>query len=188
MKRSVWASRHARPWQKPGKWDQFPTLLLLQLLLPSALSAQSRHEFTLDFRPFAGMAAYAWQLSPGTYFGLGLGGGIDELDVTLTPNTDGQDFHKFEDLAHANAFVRRKAGTHWDFDLGARVGIGDVRECMVSDCFPGWFLGGYANVFWGGSRWKVGPRIIIARVFDNDGNNDTVVHLEILTGRVRIGR
>ena len=58
---------------------------------------------------------------------------------------------------------------------------------MVSDCLPGWFFGGYANVFWGGSRWKVGPRIIVAQVHDDD-NSDTVVHLEILTGRVRIGR
>jgi hypothetical protein len=190
MKRSVWAPRHAQPWQKPGKWDQVPTLLLLLLLLPSALSAQGRHEFTLDFRPFAGLAAYAWQLSPGTYFGLGLGGGIDELDFTLVPFEGGvsnDEFHQFEEIAHASAFVRRKAGTHWDFDVGARAGIGEVRSCMVSDCLPGWFFGGYANVFWGSSRWKVGPRIIVAQVHDDD-NGDTVVHLEILTGRVRIGR
>ena len=91
-------------------------------------------------------------------------------------------------VALASAFLRRKAGTHWDFDVGARTGIGEVRSCAVSDCWPGWFLGGYANVFWGGSHWKVGPRMIVARVFDNGGVSDTVVHLEILTGRVRIGR
>src|SRR5262245_29505808 len=152
-------------------------LPLLLLLLPAALSAQSKNEFTLDFRPFAGMAAYAWQLSPGTLFGLGAGGGIDELDFTIVPfegGASGGKFHQFEEILHASAFVRRKAGVHWDFDLGARVGIGVVRECVVSDCWPGWFLGGYANAFWGGSHWKVGPRIIVARVFDNGGVSDTV--------------
>jgi hypothetical protein len=53
------------------------------LLLPIAVAAQAAREFTLDFRPFAGMAAFAWRTAPGTYLGIGLGGGIDELDRTL---------------------------------------------------------------------------------------------------------
>ena len=159
--------------------------LITLLFLPATASAQ--REFTLDFRPFAGMAAFAGRTAPGTYLGIGLGGGIDELDRTLTPDPEDQDFHKFEQLAHASVFLRRKAGTHWDFDVGARVGIGDVRECLASDCWPGWSAGAYANAFWGGSRWKVGPRLVWARVSD-DNQNDNVLYLEILTGRVRIGR
>ena len=65
--------------------------------------------------------------------------------------------------------------------------MGDVRACLVSDCWPGWFAGAYVGAFWGGSRWKVGPRLLWARVSD-DSNNDSVLYLEVLTGRVRIGR
>src|SRR5688572_20480172 len=105
-------------------------LALAALLLPAGVTAQRAREFTLDFRPFAGMVALAWRAVPNTYLGIGLGGGIDELDRTLTPDPEDEDFHKFQEFAHASAFVRRKVGTHWDFDLGARVGIADVRECF----------------------------------------------------------
>ena len=167
--------------------DTRKVIALAALLLPAAAAAQGAREFTFDFRPFAGMVAYAWRTAPGTYIGIGLGGGIDELDKTLSPDSESEAFHKFEQLAHASMFVRRKAGTHWDLDLGARLGIGDVRECLASDCWPGWFAGAYASAFFGGSRWKVGPRLVWARVNDSD-QSDNVLYLEILTGRVRIGR
>ena len=160
-------------------------LLLAALALCAPAGTQAQREFALDFRPFSGSLSLAWQTSPNLYAGLGLGGGIDfsPFHRTLTPDPDDEDFHDLEQFAHAIAFLRLKPTQNWDLDVGARGGFGTVRECFASDCWPGGYVGAYASVFWGSRRWKFGPRIMVARLED-DGNTDTVVHLEILTGRI----
>jgi hypothetical protein len=161
----------------------FASVLLL-LTLPVVCHAQGT-ELALDFRPFSGVLSIAWPTGSSFSAGLALGGGIDELDRTLHPDTDSQTFTTLLQLAHVGAFVRKSVSSHIDADLGLRAGIGSVRECGSSDCWPGLYTGMYANLFWGSERVKVGPRLLWAVVRES-GHSDSVLYLEILTGRISV--
>jgi hypothetical protein len=163
-------------------------LALCALLLSTAgVSAQTPdRELALDFRPFAGALSIAWRTSDAWSIGLALGGGIDELDRTLVPDTDDPDYHAFEQYLHAAVFARHKPSQRIDLDVGLRGGFADVRTCGASDCWPGLYAGAYAGAFWGGRRWKLGPRLLVGRVYEHP-YSDTVVYMEILTGRFSFG-
>jgi hypothetical protein len=156
-------------------------LVFLLLTIPVPCRAQGT-ELALDFRPFSGVLSIAWPTGSLVSAGLAIGGGIDELDRTLQPDTDAEEFSPLLQLVHAGVFAR-KSSRRVDIDLGLRAGVGSVRECFSSDCWPGLYTGVYANVFWGSERVKVGPRLLWAVVRES-GHSDAVLHLEILTGRI----
>ena len=164
-------------------------LVTLLFLVPVMANAQTAaREFTVDLRPFSATLSLAWRAAPATYLGIGLGGGIDEFDRTLSPDPESRDFTTLEQLLHVNAFVRQKPSAKLDLDLGARAGIGGVRRCYVSDCWPGLYFGICASAMWGGRHFKLGPSLFWVRVREIDGGNtDGVLHLEILTGRWSVG-
>ena len=171
-----------------GPRQHAAVLAHMALLLASAgARAQAPdREVALDFRPFAGALSIAWRTSDAWSIGLALGGGIDELDRTLVPDTDDPAFHGFEQYLHASVFARHKPSPRVDLDLGLRGGFADVRECGSSDCWPGLYAGAYVGAFWGGRHWKLGPRLMVGRVYEHPFD-DTVVYLEILTGRFTLG-
>src|SRR5687767_14213162 len=153
----------------------------------SASAQTSARELHLDFRPFARQLGLAWRVAQQWSAGIAVGGGIDELDRTLQPDTDSDEYHPLEQLANLNSFVRYKPSSRVDVDGGLRLGIGDVRNCFASDCWPGWLAGAYVGVSWGGKRWKVGPRLLFATVHETGDRKDDVVYVEILTGRFSVG-
>jgi hypothetical protein len=160
------------------------TLVTLLFLVPVMANAQTAaREFTADLRPFSATLSLAWRAAPATYLGIGLGGGIDMFDRTLSPDPDGRDL---EQLLHVDAFVRQKPSAKLDLDLGARWGLGGVGRCN-GDCGPGFYSGIYASAMWGGRHFKLGPRLFWVRVREFDGGNTGVLHLAILTGRWSVG-
>ncbi len=164
-------------------------LLMGLLLAPAQMPAQGT-ELTLDFRPFSGVLSVAWKTGDAWYAGAGLGAGVDELNRTLAPNPNDEGFHSFEQWLHASAFARYKPTRRIDVDVGLRIGFGAVRSCSASDCWPDSYKGAYIGAFWGGKRWKVGPRLLVANVNETDteaDKSDNVVYLEILTGRFSVG-
>lgn len=162
-------------------------LVLLLLAAPVALSAQTTQELDIDFRPFAGTLSYVWNANQaGTRaWGIAAGGGIDELDRTLVPSTASYRFEPFYQLIHVGALHRWRSGTRWDVDLGLRLGLGDVRNCDASDCWPGAFIGLYVAPMWGGRTFKIGPRLLTAVSRYND-HRDAVVYVEVLNGRLAL--
>ena len=127
-----------------------------------------------------GMISLGWRAVPGTYIGLGLGAGTDELGQTLRPR-DKQLYHDFEQYLHLDLFLRHKPRPRFDFDLGLRGGFGEVRNCDGCD-LPAAFAGVYGSVFVGSARWKLGTGLIAARVVDGS-SRDNVVHWEVITLR-----
>jgi hypothetical protein len=155
-------------------------LLLLLALAATPCLAQVR-TFSIDGRPLGGMISLGWRANPGTYIGLGLGGGSDELGVTVRPRNS-EDYRDFGQYLHLDLFVRHKPSARLDLDVGLRGGIGEIRECRASDCLPGVFAGAYAGVFFGSAHWKLGTRIIGARVTE-PAFGDNVIHWEVITLR-----
>ena len=155
--------------------------LLLLTLVALPCSAQVR-TFSIDAHPIGGMISLGWRAATTTYIGLGIGGGTDEFGYTLRPR-DKEAYRDFGQYLHLDLFVRHKPRTRLDFDVGLRGGIGEVRECRSSDCLPGAFAGVYAGVFAGSARWKLGTRLIAARVVQSSDQRDNVVHWEVLTLR-----
>jgi hypothetical protein len=151
-----------------------------------ARAQQPVREFTLDVQPFAATLILASRLRPAIYLGVGVGGGINYLDRTFGPDTEGGTYHNLEQLLHANVFFRFKPADFVDLDFGPRAGIGGVQECTVSDCWPGLYLALQAGAFWGNRRWKVGPRLLLAHVSESN-QTETVIHLEFLTARLSFG-
>ena len=162
------------------------TLVTLLFLVPVMANAQTAaREFTADLRPFSATLSLAWRAAPATYLGIGLGGGIDMLDRTLSPDADRSDLVQ---LLHVSVFVRQKPSAKLDLDLGARAGFGIVRRCYSSDCWPDRYLGIYASAMWGGRHFKLGPSLFWVFVPELDsGNTVGVLHLAILTGRWSVG-
>lgn len=154
------------------------------LVSVAPLHAQRSNEFTLDLRPFGGSVGFAQRISDGVYLGLSAGGGVDALDRTFAPDPAAEAYRAFEQIVHVNAFLRQKPSEHFDVDLGLRLGIGGVRECTASDCWPGAFVGMTAGAFWGSDRVKVGPRLLWALARES-GESSPVVYAELLTVRIR---
>jgi hypothetical protein len=122
-----------------------------------------------------------WRAAPATYVGLGIGIGPNTLSHTARP-TDERYYHDFEQLLHLDLFARKKPSRRVDIDVGARAGIGEVRACSASDCLPGGYLGAFAAVFVGSVRWKLGTRLIGARVWEARYRDD-VIHWEVVSLR-----
>ncbi len=165
------------------------TTLFLQLLVvlaaaTSPVAAQTANEFGMEVRPFGAAVSLAHRLFPGVFLGLAAGGGVDVLDRTLAPNTRQESYHSFQQLAHVSAFLRQKPNDRLDVDLGIRAGVGGVRACGNSDCWPGGFVGLYGAAFWGTPRFKIGPRLLWAMA-RNGGWNDPVLYAELITVRFR---
>jgi hypothetical protein len=155
------------------------------LVASSPIHAQRSSEFTIDARPFGASIGFAQRVTNGVYLGLAAGGGVDALDRTFAPDPAEQAYRSFEQIAHITAFLRQKPSTHFDVDLGLRLGIGGVRECTSSDCWPGAFVGLTAGAFWGSDRIKVGPRALWALARES-GESNPVFYAEILTLRIRL--
>src|SRR6185503_2482872 len=147
--------------------------LLLLTLVSLPCSAQAR-TFAVDARPVGAMISLGWRAQERTYIGVGLGAGTDEFGHTLRPRDD-QDYHDLEQLLNLDLFVRYKPRSRFDLDVGLRGGIGEVRNCSASDCLPGVFAGAYVGAFVGSARWKLGTRLVVARVVEAS-YRDNVVH------------
>lgn len=161
-----------------------PSAVAFAVLSAVPLHAQRASEFTLDLRPFGGSVGFAQRVTPGVYLGVAAGGGIDALDRTFAPDPSDQAYRAFEQIAHLNAFLRQKPSDNVDIDLGIRLGIGGVRECTASDCWPGAFFGLTAGAFWGSQRLKIGPRVLWALARES-GQSNPVFYAELLTLRIR---
>ena len=155
-------------------------LLCVLGLVALPCSAQVR-TFAIDVRPIGGLISLGWRAAPQKYIGIGLGAGTDEFGYTLRPRDD-QDFHDLEQLLYLDLFFRYKPQARFDIDVGLRGGVGEVRACSASDCLPGVFAGGYVGVFAGSARWKLGTRIVAARVIEAS-YRDNVVHWELISLR-----
>lgn len=161
--------------------------LIAALALSAPLAAQQRRELDLDFRPWAaGSLAYLWNANPeGTRaWGVAAGGGIDALDRTLVPSTSSPNFATFKQFLHVGGLHRWRV-QRWDLDVGARVGISELRSCDASDCWPGAYGAVYFAPMWGGRVLKIGPRLLTGVVHD-DGHRDVVVYVEVLNGRLAL--
>ena len=171
-----------------GAWRQHIGIALFALLLTTPAAAQSvapAREITIDTAPFYGAFSIAWRTGSAWSAGAGLGAGLDELGKTLEPD-DEQAFHTLEQWIYTEFFARYKPSQRVDLDLGLRTGFGDVRTCGASDCWPGPYVGAYTSLLAGWRRVKLGPRLMVARVFEHP-YSDTVVHLEVLTARISLG-
>lgn len=161
-----------------------PLAVAAIVMVAAPAAAQRSSEFTLDLRPFGGSVGFAQRVTPGVYLGLAVGGGVDALDRTLAPDPAAEAYRAFEQIVHVNAFLRQKPSPHFDIDLGLRLGVGGVRECTASDCWPGAFVGMTAGAFWGSDRIKVGPRFLWALARES-GESNPVLYAELLTVRIR---
>lgn len=155
------------------------------LAATSPVQAQRSNEVTIDARPFGASIGFAQRVTNGVYLGLAAGGGVDALDRTFAPDPAEQAYRAFEQVAHLTAFLRQKPSEHFDVDLGLRLGIGGVRECTASDCWPGAFVGLTAGAFWGSDRFKIGPRALWALARES-GESNPVFYAELLTLRIRL--
>jgi hypothetical protein len=171
-------------WRTACRLVSIVVAALVTVTFATPASAQRASVFEMEIRPFGGAFSFAQRVGQGIYLGVAVGGGIDWLDRTLAPDPAEEAYHAFEQLAHVSAFMRQKPSSRIDFDLGIRVGIGGVRECTASDCWPGAFAGLYGAAFWGTDRFKVGPRVLWALARDGD-QSDPVLYAELIT--VRIG-
>jgi hypothetical protein len=160
-----------------------PCLVVTFLLVASPLGAQRSSEFTLDLRPFGGSVGWAQRVTDGVYLGLAAGGGVDALDRTFAPDPSAEAYRAFEQIVHVNAFLRQKPAPWADVDLGLRLGIGGVRECTASDCWPGAFVGMTAGAFFGSRTVKIGPRVLWALARES-GQSSPVFWAELLTVRL----
>jgi len=169
---------------RPGPtWMAASLALVAGILFHGPVAAQRSSELAIDLRPFGGSVSYAQALNPGLFLGLALGAGMDRLDRTIAPDPATEEFHAFEQLAYVSAFMRQKPSGRFDLDLGLRLGVGGVRECGASDCWPGSFVGLYGSAFWGSRRLKVGPRVMWAMAREN-GRSDAIFYAELLTVRI----
>jgi len=169
-----------------GRGSAFRSVLWIIAVATACLArpvaAQKSSEWALDVRPFGAMLSLGIGVRDGVLIGAAIGGGIDVLDRTLAPDPAEEAYHSFEQLAHLNVFLRQKPTRSLDLDLGLRVGVGGVRECAASDCWPGAFAGLYASAFWGTNRIKLGPRVLWALARDH-GTSDPVLYAELLSVR-----
>jgi hypothetical protein len=155
--------------------------VILGAAAPTWAAAQS-NEIDLDVIPVTATVTYAWQHAPGRYWGVFAGAGWDEFGYTLTPDKDSPTYHELEQILFVGA-LRRWRSAKWDVDVAVRAGLGDLRE---TGDLPSPFVALTGSALWGGRRFKIGPRLIVASVSDT-GNSDVAVHLDVITGRIIFG-
>jgi hypothetical protein len=153
------------------------------LLAASAAAAQDRRELTLDVRPFSADIGMAWPIGAGHLWGFSVGGGPDEFNRTFVPEvTDTSSYYvTLEQIVRLGPFYRYESGGRYSIDLGLRVALGGVRGVSGS---PDLVAGLHAGAFYGGRRFRVGPRLFIGRSTEPDVTN--IVHVEWLTARLRV--
>lgn len=152
-------------------------LLTGVLLVPGEVRAQ---QFAIDAEVFGGSASLAWG-AEGRRWGFAAGGGVPQIPLTLAPS--GADYEEF---LHVAAFLRRGAGPV-EADVGARLGVAELWECQVSDCWPGGFAGLYATVFAGWRHVKLGARVQAGQFFGSSGRDAFVVGVTPFMLRVAFG-
>ncbi len=131
---------------------RLPTLLLSLLLLTSADLAAQRRQIFIEFNPVHGTIGYGWELSPTRFAGVEVGFGFPQLDRTVVPSDE-----SFLDIAHVGAFLRVNPSDAIMLDGRVQLGLAELEGC--SGCLPGVFTGISGGAFFGGRRFKVGPRL-----------------------------
>lgn len=146
------------------------TLLLPLLLLTTADLAAQRRQVFLEFNPVHGTIGYGWALSPTRFAGVEVGFGFPQLDRTLVPSDE-----SFLDIAHVGAFLRVNPSSSVTLDGRFQLGLAELEGC--SGCLPGVFTGVSGGAFFGGDRFKVGPRLTAGAMKESGDPAEFVLNL-----------
>jgi hypothetical protein len=152
--------------------------------LPFQTLAQDRsREVALDLRPFSADLSIAWESSTGHLWGLLVGGGPDEFNKTFVPEVDDTDpdYVTLEQIIRVGPFYRYERGGRLSVDVGLRAALGGVRGTSGAISAVG---GLQTAVFFGGRRFRVGPRLFVGRSTEADVSN--IVHVDWVTARLRL--
>jgi hypothetical protein len=149
------------------------------------VQAQAARELTLDVRPWSADVGIAWRIGGAHLAGFTAGGGADDLNRTFVPDVRPTDpaYVTLEQIVRLGPFYRYDQGGRVSVDVGLRAALGGVRGVSGS---PGVVTGVHAAVFYGGRRIRVGPRVFVGAARDGS-STETVVHVDWLTARLRLG-
>ena len=115
-----------------------------------------RSQVTLDAGLLAGGLSYARMARPDRLVGVGLGLGY-EFNFRLVR---GEPWGvKSTEIAHLDLFERLEPPGRWQYDIGLRAAVDFHTAQVASEAEPGGFFGGYIAPMWGGSHFRVGPRV-----------------------------
>ena len=116
----------------------------------------SRHQGSIDASLLAGGVSYVGMTRNDRLLGVGMGVGT-EFNFRLV---HGEPWGiKSTELAHIELLERFEPTGRWQYDVGARI-AGDMHTAQVaSEATPGAFLGAYIAPMWGGSHFRIGPRL-----------------------------
>ncbi|HXT14298.1 MAG TPA: hypothetical protein VN706_01625 [Gemmatimonadaceae bacterium] len=115
-----------------------------------------RSRVTLDAGLLAGGLSYARVTSPDKLVGVGLGLGY-EFNFRLVHSEPWGT--KSAEIAHIDAFERLEPPGRWQYDVGVRAAFDFHAAQVASEAEPGGFAGGYIAPMWGGSHFRIGPRV-----------------------------
>jgi hypothetical protein len=166
------------------------------LCLPPAAPAQARRgEFTLDVHWVGLSAGVAGAVQPKTLLGVEAGLGGDALNAMLWSGRhfsqsgflayetrDQYDGERLWEVLHISLLMRKRVSPTFQYDVGFRLAA--FAHWDDSDDEPGGasFAGVYLNPMYGGSRFKVGPKILVG--FFSEGRPELGVHVSLATGRL----
>jgi hypothetical protein len=127
-----------------------------------AAPAQAQgNEVTIEASVLRGAIGYARRASPTTLLGVEVGFGFPQIDQTLTPTEeDPEGEPEFEEYLHLALLARFRPTARFEVDAGVRGSVADLWACTASDCWPALFGGAYIQPMFGGSRFKVGARVM----------------------------
>lgn len=157
---------------------------LVLVAAPVAAQTGASREITLDLRPWSAELALAWGGSDGNLFGLSVGlGGTSDLNWTARPDVgDREDLHELEQILMGGAAVpascrpRSRSRCRPPVRPGQRaLRGGSTRRIGGRPC----------GVFFGGTHVRVGSRVVAGRLWDGP-HRDDILHLDLLTGRLRL--
>lgn len=149
---------------------RLPTLVLALLVATGADLAAQRRQVFLEFNPVHGTIGYGWALSPTRFAGVEVGLGFPQLDRTLVPSDK-----SFLDIAHVGAFLRANPSSAVTLDGRVQLGLAELEGC--SGCLPGVFTGISGGAFFGGRRFKVGPRLTAGAMKESGDPAELVLNL-----------
>lgn len=153
----------------------------LAVLLGGAGAVEGQR-FTLDGEVVGGSVSLAWGRSEASAMGVGLGVTVPQFNQTISPDTD-----RWEEFLHVSGFYRRRAGA-FEADLGMRLGIADLYECGASDCWPGYFVGPYAEAYVGWEHVKFGARLVAGSQKESGEPRTFVLNVTPFLVRIAFGR
>lgn len=134
----------------------------------------------LEASPIAGSLGVVWKRTDAVWLGLAGGGGIPQIDQTLTPEK--RDFLR---IIHVGGVARLEPSRSFHVDLGPQVGIGELENDPYSgDDLPNLFAGFAAAAMYGGRRWRIGPRLDLVWIFDERVASIFVANVTPLAVRV----